>query len=474
MADVRGLRDLLASSADTVRARIARGLGLRAIQQLGLPPDLARWEGDAVPQELFIESLYRALVPVRSDPALPTLAFVNGRWYDGGRFEARTMYSVAGVLRDAAPARIDRTVDLAGGFVVPPFGEAHTHRLSDPATLDADRRAFIEAGVFYAMVQDPITDITAAHRTGGPDAPDVAYTQGVITPSDGTIARMYGMMAQSGRFGAGVTVADLDGRLLFRLDSPADVQARWPEIERLNDRFIKVILAFTDERERRIADPARYGMALPAGTALPGLREEVVRALVARAHAAGIGVSAHVETAADVRAAIRAGVDWIAHLPASWQIGEGTGYAADEQEPWQLEPADAGALRRARIPVSTTISRSDPDHPRAALFDAVHRHNLTVLEGVGAALAIGSDRFDGTSVDEVLHLRGYGVYDDAQLLSLLAVQTPRLIFPERRIGHLRPGFEASFLVLGGDPLTDLARVRDIRVRVLRGVVLDGS
>jgi imidazolonepropionase-like amidohydrolase len=52
-----------------------------------------------------------------------------------------------------------------------------------------------------------------------------------------------------------------------------------------------------------------------------------------------------------------------------------------------------------------------------------------------------------------------------------AVQTPQAIFPERRIGRLDEGYEASFLVLNGNPVEDWSAMRRIRLRVKRGNVL---
>ena len=158
-------------------------------------------------------------------------------------------------------------------------------------------------------------------------------------------------------------------------------------------------------------------------------------------------------------------------MPASWQIGEGTGYGAEEIEPWLLTPADAMAARRAGTAVITTLMPSAPDDPRADLFRTVHEKNLRLLNQTGVTLVVGSDQFAGTSVDELFYLQSLGVLDAAALLQLIAVQTPRVIFPDRQIGHLREGFEASFLVLGGNPLEDLAHVRDIRLRVKNGEVL---
>src|ERR1041385_6764650 len=59
----------------------------------------------------------------------PSYAFTNGLWFIDGRFERRTYYSVNGILQSTSPARLDSTADLRGGFVIPPFGDAHTHNL---------------------------------------------------------------------------------------------------------------------------------------------------------------------------------------------------------------------------------------------------------------------------------------------------------------------------------------------------------
>ena len=43
--------------------------------------------------------------------------------------------------------------------------------------------------------------------------------------------------------------------------------------------------------------------------------------------------------------------------------------------------------------------------------------------------------------------------------------------PDRKIGRLEEGYEASFLVLEDDPLVDFDQVRSIRLRVKQGHVL---
>ena len=48
----------------------------------------------------------------------------------------------------------------------------------------------------------------------------------------------------------------------------------------------------------------------------------------------------------------------------------------------------------------------------------------------------------------------------------------RTIFPTRKIGVLRDGYEASFLVLNGNPIADFNWVRNIQSRFKQGEFID--
>ncbi len=91
----------------------------------------------------------------------------------------------------------------------------------------------------------------------------------------------------------------------------------------------------------------------------------------------------------------------------------------------------------------------------------------------GVKLAIGSDHAP-TSLAEALHLHDLGVFDNRALLTLWCEQTPQAIFPDRRIGRLREGYEASFLVLKENPIDRFEAVRQITFRMKQGHVLEGK
>lgn len=456
---------------ERLRERIARGWSLDRVVAEGVPERWKGWEGD-VPEALFLASVYRAYGPEDGAPPPPAIRFEGGRWWDGEGFREATWTSVGGRLTREPVEAADSAIDLAGGFVLPAFGEAHTHRLGDPGHLAEDHDGLLRAGIHYAMVQDPTHAVGPRMRelSAAREAVDVAYTQGVITPSWGVMPRFYEMMAERGHFGPGVTVDSLRDRLYFEVDDAADLAEKWPAIRERNDDFVKVTLAFSEEHAERRARPDRYGAEPPRYSALPGLEPALLPEIVRRARAAGLRVSAHVETAADVRLAVEAGVDLVAHLPASWQIGAETGVPEAERERWLLSEADARAVARSG---ATTITTALPPLGREEepAFAEVHRHNLETLREAGARLALGSDAFRGTVVDEVDYLDGLGVFSRVELLDLLSRATPETIFPDRRIGALAEGHEANFVVLEADPAADLSALRRIRYGVKEGIVV---
>ncbi len=466
-------RDMLYDAKEHVVGRMAAGLSLPAIQYEGMPHRFARWQS-MVPSRMFIESIYTAYSADPGVSSTQTYEYANGLWFNGGAFESKTMYSVRGVFTNARPASIDSTIDLRGGYAIPPLGEAHTHAFSDPSHIEDDVDRFLSEGVFYAMVQDPanyVDERLLAH-VNRPTSVDVTYTQGVVTPSWSAIPLMYNMFAGMGRYGEGRTLEDIEGEVIFFVDSVDDLEAKWDQIASVNDDFLKVIVAFADEWEERRNNPA-YGAQPGIYSGMPGVSPDVLHALVQRAHAAGLRVSAHIETAADFRLAVEAGVDLIAHLPAAWQIGEETGYSDSNLDRWKISDEDASLARiqNPNAPAVITTTFTSPDDPDFERYADVHRHNLRTLADNSVKLALGSDQFAFTSRAEALYIRDLEVFDDLTILKLLVEQTPQVIFPGRRIGHLREGYEASFLVLESNPIEDLNALASIRLRVKQGQLL---
>jgi len=98
--------------------------------------------------------------------------------------------------------------------------------------------------------------------------------------------------------------------------------------------------------------------------------------------------------------------------------------------------------------------------------------NLRVLKEAGVALAVGSDRYSETAGAEAMALQSLDVFGNAELLRMWCDTSARTIFPTRKIGALREGYEASFLALSGNPLEDFNSVRNIEHRFKQSELID--
>jgi len=410
----------------------------------------------------------------RENPDARSYALVGGVWWDGARFAPRTFYAVRGLLQSARPARVDSMIDLVGLYVIPPFGDAHSHNLSFArARMDSVRDAYLREGSFYVQVLGNSASRLAAirDRYNTPCALDVVAANGILTPTDGhgievaealalgfrdPWAAIYGPSADSVRHSRLA-----DGDQYWRLDSVADVAAKWPRILAAHPDLIKItIIGSPDADGRAPTWPARMWF-------MRGLGEPVVREVVTRAHAAGLRVAAHVETARDFEVAVRDGVDVIAHmLGPDFRPGEARAYRIDDGV-MQLA-AERGVVVVPTVAVTLDVTAGDPE--RLARAQDAQRDNLRRLVQHGVRIAVGRDEVWHTAREEFDALHGLGVLDPRALLTAWT-ETPRTIFPGRRIGRLADGYEASFLALRRDPLADLDAVGDVALRVKQGCVL---
>ena len=407
-----------------------------------------------------------AAVPVLETSAKPgpTLMIVNGRWLLGGRFVETTRYVVGGSLRDRAVGPPDSTLDLHGGFVIPPFGEAHNHNIESPARIDALVARYLRDGVFYVQNPNvlPRSRVSLAGKVNTPTSVDVTFANGGLTGPGGHPIEIVRRSIARGSW----TAADGEGAFYWVIDNRDTLARKWPAILAQHPDFIKVYLLYSEDYERRHTDSASFGWR--------GLNPALLPDIVARAHAASLRVAAHIETAADFRAAVSAGVDQIAHMP---------GFRADEHvklvnsAPYTIADADAREAARRGIIVVTTLSGAadldpaGPDSLTRRALDALHRCNLATLQRAGVRLTLGSDSYGDDSKGEARYLHSLGAFTDSALVQLWSHDTPRAIFPGRAIGRLDAGDEASFLVLACDPLERFACTDSIRLRVKDGRLL---
>jgi imidazolonepropionase-like amidohydrolase len=144
---------------------------------------------------------------------------------------------------------------------------------------------------------------------------------------------------------------------------------------------------------------------------------------------------------------------------------------------FEVSEADAKqAARQGTFVVTTLVGATQldlhgPDAAKRHEQDALNSRNLKLLHASGVRIAIGSDSYRVDTLPEALYLASLGAVDNLSLLKMWCETTVQTIFPRRKVGFLKEGYEANFLVLGGNPLTDFANVKAIRLRVKRGAVL---
>jgi hypothetical protein len=397
----------------------------------------------------------------------PAVAFVNGRWFDGTTFVRGAKYSVNGYFIAARPSHVDTTIDLGGGYVVPPLADAHNHNVEffGEARAQTLLARYIHDGVFYDQNPNNLPRVRAglAGMVNVPDGVDVRWSNGGLTGTGGHPTGLFRRNLAAGIF----TPEDGDGGLLWYIDSLPDLVQKWPKILAQHPDFIKTFLLYSEEYARRQNDTAYFNWR--------GLDPKLLPAIVQRAHAAGLRVMAHVETAEDFHVAVSAGVDEIGHMPGF--RGNEKGRLPDPGR-YVIRDSDAAVAGRRGVPVVTTLqlgagsyAPDGPDSLERRRFDALHRRNLRTLRRFHVPVAIGSDNYRTTSVPEALYLAQLGVFDNAELLRLWSVVTPQVIFPGRRIGRLQPGYETSFLLLDGDPTADFTNTQRIRLRVKQGRII---
>ena len=125
---------------------------------------------------------------------LPTYAqvslnyeFTGGWWFNGTGFVREKLYVVKGVFQKRRPARVDRVIDLGDLYVVPPFGDAHSHAYDNPKTIANVVETHLREGIFYglSLTNSIKSKRLVADKVNKPSSIDVAYSDAGLTATLG-------------------------------------------------------------------------------------------------------------------------------------------------------------------------------------------------------------------------------------------------------------------------------------------------
>lgn len=422
---------------------------------------------------IFCLVAFRSEVKAQDNSARQkSFKFTNGQWFDGKIFRRKTFYSVEGIFTSKRPAKIDETIDLKNGFVVPPFADAHCHHFDGAYNVAQQVKMYLQNGVFYAKVQTDVRSgaLQVADKVNKPTSVDVSYAHGALTHTYGHGIEVYEALAL-GIYGdlkiyeaniAKIAASRLrENDAYYIIDTAEDLENKWQKILDGKPDFIKIYLLTSEDFEEKRKNIGK----IPLGSI--GLNPELVPIIVRKAHAAGLRVSAHIDTATDFRIALKAGVDEMAHLPGYYVTLE------DKSEKYLLTADDAKEAARRKIwAIPAPVVYGSIDQKIREKTDVVLKHNLNLLKKYHVQIAFGSDSYGRTPVEDVLYLNKLRVFNNLETLKIWSEDTPRTIFPKREIGRLKDYFEASFIVLEKNPLENFENTGTIRFRFKQGFVIN--
>ncbi len=394
----------------------------------------------------------------RKNPDSKILKFTNGNWFNGATFEQKPVWVKEGILGFKELAQQpDTIIDLSGKYVIPPFAEAHNHNLESSYGLEKRIKSYLDNGVYYVKLLSSIKKRIdpLMHYYNKPDGIDVRMAHAPLTGTDGHPIAVRKRYLDYGYFnGLFSSIEEIESHGYVTINTLDDLNEKWDQILSFSPDFIKLNLLYSEEYEKRKHDTAFFGKK--------GLNPILVREIVKKANASNLTVSAHVETAYDFHIAVTAGVNEIAHLP-------------ERSNGKLIHKEDALLAAKKGIVIVTTagLVTKKQDRPNYdKLVDNIAA-NLRLLKQEGVTMAIGSDNYYDSSVGEFQFLYELDIFTNLELLIMWTKNATRTTFPNRKIGELKEGYEASFLVLDKDPIEDISNInKHITTRVKQGVFLN--
>ena len=396
-----------------------------------------------------------ASIAAQDAPAATSLAFVGARIIDGTG--APPIADAVMVVQDGKIAAIGTAasvtippaatrVDVAGRTIMPGMINAHGH-VNDVRGLKASPEFYTPEHIKHQLAVYARYGVTTVFSLGGDGPAGVR----VRDEKAASIARL---------FVAGPVIASPD---------PEAGRRAVDGVKAMNADLVKI----------RVDDN------LGAGTKMPA---EAYRAVIDQAHTQGLKVAAHIFYLEDATAVLAAGGDFIAHSVRDLPVDRAfidllkardlclcptlmrdvatfvyASRPAFFDDPFFRREADLDTLTALQTPQHQASNRTaSAERYKAGL--EVAKANLKKLKDAGIRIAMGTDtgpagRFQGYFEHlELEHMVAAGL-TPMQAVVAATGDAARCMNVADRIGTLKPGLEADFLVLARNPLDDITNTR---------------
>ncbi len=406
--------------------------------------------------------------------------YSNGYVFNGISFEKASFIVRNGEFNFSSSAKFDTIVDLKNKYIIPAFGDAHTHNFDDVVKFDSIYKAYIDEGTFYVQV---LTNhysnyIKIKDSLNSKGKIDATFAHGGITSTGGHPHSLYESQALNYSWRAMLDPTKKEEILsstikkddaYYLIDSVSNISENWEKIMSNNPDFLKLYLSNIADRDKKIENKN-------IGTY--GLSEDVLEKIAELAQENSIRLIAHVETVSDFEIALRHNIKYFAHMP-----GYGGGIGDTELEELEIPDSLLQKASKNKIVITPTVSfakyyANKWDGSKMSLDTLLLkkkyeflRKQLIRFKEANITITLGADQGFTTLSEEINDIKQINAFSNLELLNILT-RTPKTIFPNRKIGELKNGYEATFLVLNDNPLDNMDNIDDIVLRVKNGIKLD--
>ncbi|MEQ9450836.1 MAG: amidohydrolase family protein [Pseudomonadales bacterium] len=346
------------------------------------------------------------------------------------------------------PADAER-IDLAGKFLMPGMTENHAHLSFADASPFAIGDTSVETATITAVRNADLmlrSGFTSAISFGSTYKIDVALRDGI------NAGKLPGprLLAAGRDLGATASNVDSPGGLSQIADGPWALRKAVREQRRDGVDVVKIFI-----------DGEAINPTNPPGEL--SFCDEEVEAVVDEAHRRKLRVACHARSAAAVKQAVRAGVDFVGH--ANYLDDEAVALLASQNHRISVGPAIAWEVQYLAQCETLGISRQTVVDQGYEAEVAATIETVAKLRAAGIRLVVGGDYGisiapHGTYAKDLQYFVELFGMSPAEALLCATRNGGEAMDPLGRLGTLKAGSFADLVIVDGDPMADITVLQD--------------